>query len=111
MEHIVHENDGAGKGVDGADLVGQGRVVGVGLDGIGAEVRLVDLVGTQGLGDGVGHGHAAEDLAVGDADIRAEDAGRCGLRGDAVAAGDTLEQPVVDDAGGQAEHQRSGLQL
>ena len=111
MEHIVHENDGAGKGVDGADLVGQGRVVRVGLDGIGAEVRLVDLVGTQGLGDGVGHGHAAEDLAVGDADIRAEDAGRGGLRGDAVAAGDTLEQPVVNDAGGQAEHQRSGLQL
>ncbi len=34
-----------------------------------------------------------------------------GSRGDAVAAGDTLEQPVVDDAGGQAEHQRSGLQL
>ena len=110
VEHIVHQDHRPVKGADGAYLIGQRRVVGVGLDGGGAEIGLIDLVGAQRLGNGVRHRHATQDLSVGYADIRAEDAGRDRLCRYAVALGDTLEQPVVDDAGGQAQHQRAGLE-
>ena len=109
MEHIVHQDHGPVEGVDGTYLVGQRGVVRVRLDGAAAQVRLVDLVGTQRLGDGVGHDYAPEDLAVGHADVRAEDAGRYRFGGHAVAGGDVLEQPVVDDPRRQTQHQRTGL--
>ena len=111
MEHVVHQDYRPVKGPDGAHLVGQGGVEGVGLDGVAGEVRGVDLVGVQGLGDGVGHRHPPENLAEGHADALPQLAGTGGLGGHAVAGGDAPQKPLVDHPGGHGQHQASRIQL
>ena len=110
VEHIVHQDHRPVKSPDGAHLVGQRGIAGVGLDGIGGQVRLIHLVGAQGLGDGVGHRHAPEDLAIGHADVRPQLPGNQRLRRNAVAGGDALQEPVIDDPGAETQHQIAGIQ-
>jgi hypothetical protein len=83
-----------------------GRVAGKGVDGERAQVRREDLVGVDGLGDGVGDGVAPEDLAEGDAHLGPQHPGMGGLRRDAVDLHDLAHQPVVDDLRVQGEEQR-----
>ena len=85
--------------------------MGEGLHGALGQVRAVDPVGVDGLGHRIGDDFSPEHLAVRDAHIPPQLPGLRGNGGDLVVGGDHLQQPLVDDAGGQGEDQEPGIEL
>ena len=55
MDQIIHQDHRPVKGPDGLDLALQRRIVRECLDGIGIQLRLVDLIGVESLGYRIGH--------------------------------------------------------
>ena len=65
----------------------------------------------MGFGDRVGDDLAPQKLAEGDAHILPQHPGIGGHGGDIVVGRNFLQQPVVNDVGGQGKHQTAGVQL
>ena len=111
MHNVVHQDDRSVEGLDGADLAGDGGVVGEGLHGALAQIGGKHLVGVDCFGHRIGHDLAPEHFSIGYAHIFPQFPGGGGDRGHLVVGGDHLQQPLVDDVGGQGEHQKAGVQL
>ncbi len=110
VEQVVHQDHRPAEGVDGADLALQRRVAGEVLNVEGGEVPGKDLVGVDGLGDGVGDSIAPQDSAEGYAHLGTQYPGHCGLRRDAVQVHNLPHQTVVNDLRVQGQDQRTRIQ-